>query len=72
MIQTINVFENNDDEIHEVIRLPKALLILSKKQKMKIYVENHDELTYLYKTEVHVKLADQTRIRKLALSANCQ
>lgn len=39
---------------------------------MKIYVEDHDELTYLYKGEIEIKLNESEKIMKIALSANCQ
>jgi hypothetical protein len=69
-IQTINVFENNEDEIHEVLKLSKGVLILSKKDKMKLYVEDTDELTYVYKGQVVLPAKDNQKIMKIVLSAN--
>ncbi len=70
VIQTINVFENNEDEIHEVLKLSKGVLVLSKKDKMKLYVEDTDEVTYVYKGQVILPAKDKQKIIKLALSGN--
>lgn len=70
VIQTINVFENNEDEIHEVLKLSKGVLILSKKDKMKLYAEDTDELTYVYKGQVVLPTKDNQKIIKIVLSAN--
>lgn len=45
---------------------------MSKKQKIKIYIEDHDEMTYLYKGEINISLKEKEKISKIALSSNCE
>lgn len=72
IIQSIVVFEQNQDEILEVIKLTKAILVLSRKEKIRIYVEDHDQLTYIYKGEVRIGLKEGQKVSKIVMTGNCE